>query len=159
MKPLALLLLFFVTLHAETVYLLPHRWHDARHELNSLIRHAKGRLIVVADRLDDVHLQRALRSVLTAKRPVLFITASKQTASQWAMYRSVNVCVLPPDQALGFTLVADTDAKACVLSGPAKADAWQARYGMLLCGDASRFAQTLQLLRRECRDYLTGTNR
>jgi hypothetical protein len=159
MKPLLLLLLFLAALRAESVYLLPHRWHDARHELNSLIRHAKGPLIIVTDRLDDVHLQRALRYVLNAKRSVLFITASKETASQWAMYRSANVCVLPPNQKVDFTLVAETGGKACVLGGAAEAEAWRERYGLLLCQDAAQFEQTLTLLRRECRDYFTGTSR
>jgi hypothetical protein len=159
MKPLVLLALFFLTLCAESVYLLPHRWHDARHELNSLIRHAKGPLTIVTNRLQDVHLQRALRYILDAKHPVLFITASKETASHWAMYGSASVCVLPPNQKVDFTLVAETGGKACVLGGTAEAKAWREHYGLLLCQNASQFEQTLTLLGRECRDYFTGTSR
>lgn len=159
MKHLMLITLLLFALNGDDTYLLPHRWHDARHEMNLLIRHANTPLVIVTGSFTDTHLQRALRKSVKAGHSVLLMTDSEHTASRWAMYQSVHACIFPPDQALGFSLIAVEGERACLISEPLDAEALQHSYRMVLCDDASRFSQTLKLLKQECRDYFTGKSR
>ncbi|MEJ2469295.1 MAG: hypothetical protein P8Y51_09625, partial [Campylobacterales bacterium] len=74
MKHLSLLGLCLTILSAENAYLLPHRWQDARHEINMLIRKAQTPVVIVTASLDDPHLRRSLRKILREERPVTLIT-------------------------------------------------------------------------------------
>lgn len=159
MKYVVMLTLLIFQLMAESAYLLPHRWHDARHEINRVIRHADSMLIIVTDSLSDTQLQRALRHAIKEKQRVLLITTSIKTASHWAMYQTVSACMLSHNRPLGFSIVAAEKSDACYVSGTLESESFRNNYGILFCDDSSLFSQTIQLLRQECENYFNGTNR
>jgi hypothetical protein len=154
MKRLCLFGLCLTILAADNSYLMPHRWQDARHELNMLIRKAQTPLIIVTDALDDAHLRHSIRKVLKEGHPVTLITGSMTTASQWAVYNSLDACVLPSGEALTFTLVA-SGKRACSLNAPLQTQFLRSRTGVMFCTDADVFSKTVRLLKQECRDYFS----
>ena len=146
------LLLLLTGLLAGDTYLLPHRWHDARHRLNSMIRHATSPVVIVTHSIDDLHLQRGLRAALQQSRPVTLITDSKTTASHWAIYRSLDACIVPAHP-LPFSLVSVEKAHACILGTPMDTDAMRSGYGIMNCTDAADLRETIRLLKQECKPY------
>ena len=152
MKRLALTCLCTAVLAAESAFVLPHRWQDARHALTETIRTAPSRIVVVTDRADDAYIRRALRDALERGKRVTLITASESTAAQWAVYKSAEVCILPATEPLAFSLVA-ADTDACSASLPLSTEALRSRYGIVRCGDSKAFDETIRLLKRECRAY------
>jgi len=152
MKRLALYCLFTTLFAAESAYLLPHRWQDARHEVNALIRSAPAGIVLVTDAVDDAHLRRALRQALEKKQPVTLITGSEKTASEWAIYASADVCLLSAPGPLAFSLVA-ADRRACTVNLPLTTEALREHYGIMQCTDAGTFDETIKLLKQECRKY------
>jgi hypothetical protein len=152
MKHLSLLGLFLTILSAESAFLLPHRWQDARHEVNMLIRRAETPVVIITDALDDVHLRRSLRRVLKDEHSVTLMTASQETAAQWAAYKSLDACVLSSDEPLTFTLVS-SGKRACALNAPLQTQFLRSRTGVMYCTDAETFEETVRLLKQECRDY------
>lgn len=153
MKRLALCCLCTTLFAAENAYLLPHRWQDARHEVNALIRSAPAGIVIVTDAVDDTHLRRALRQALEKKQPVTLITGSEKTASEWAIYASADVCLLPAPGALSFSLAAAEGGRACTVNLPLTTDALRERYGVMQCTDAKKFDETITLLKQECKEY------
>lgn len=153
MKRLCLIALFFTALFADTALLLPHRWQDARHELNRLVRDAETTIVIVTDTLDDIQLQRSLRLMLKQERSVVLMTSSKATASEWAMYRTMEACLLPTGSELGFSLLSVEGDTACALNMPLRTETMQRDYGVLVCGHAEEYTETLRLLRQECKGY------
>jgi hypothetical protein len=153
MKHLRLLCLCTTMLSAESTYLLPHRWQDARHALTETIRTAPVRLVVAADAVDDTYLRRALRRAAKAQKRITLITGSEKTASQWAIYKTVDACLLPASAPLAFSLVVADGGKGCSVGLPLTTEAMRSRYGVMQCTDAEKFDETLRLLRQECRDY------
>ena len=153
MKLLSLACLCSSMIAAESAYLLPHRWQDARHVLTETIRHAPSRIVVVTDVLDDIYLRRTLRKAAEAQKPITLITGSEETASQWAIYKTADVCLLPASAPLPFSLVAADRVKACSLGMPLTTDALRSRYGVMQCTDAENLDETITLLKQECRGY------
>jgi hypothetical protein len=154
MKRLCLLGLCLTILSADDAFLMPHRWQDARHELNTLILKTQSPVVIVTDALDDTNLRRSLRRVLKEERPVTLITGKTETASQWAAYKSLEACVLNSGEALAFTLVS-SGMRACALDSPLQTQAMRSRTGVMLCTDAGTFAETIELLKQECRAYFS----
>ena len=152
MKLPLLLVLLLTGLFAGDTYLLPHRRHDARHQLNSLIRHAKTPVVVITHSIGDIYLQRGLRFALQNALPVILITDSKATASHWAMYRSLYACILPAHP-LPFSLISVGKGKACILSASMDTDAMRSGYGIMSCTDSADVRETIRLLKQECRPY------
>jgi len=153
MKHLFVLCLCLMHLFAEDVYLLPHRWQDARHQLNGLISTAEHSVVIVSDTISDSHLRRSLRRALEEGKSILLITGSMSTASQWAIYRTLDACILPSRESLTFSLVGADEARICTLGAPLDTDAMRSRSSMLYCSDAGAFSETLRLLRQECTPY------
>jgi len=152
MKRLIPAALILSTLCAEEAFLLPHRWQDALHTLDVMIRTADTPLFIVTDTLDDPSLRRTLHKVLNDGKNVTLITSSQESASQWAMYRSLRACVLPEAKPLTFSLLG-TAERGCMLSGPLETEALRTRSGMMLCSDGKAFDETLRLLQQECKGY------
>ena len=152
MKRLAFFCLCSTLCATENVYLLPHRWQDARHELTALIRSAPSGIVIVSDAVDDTYIRRALRRALEKKKPVTFITGSEKTASAWAIYASADVCLLSAPGPLAFSLVV-AGKRACIVNLPLTTDALRERYGVMQCTDAGTFDETITLLKQECKGY------
>jgi len=153
MKRLALLWVCLLPLYADSAYLLPHRWQDARHELTALIRTAETPLFLITNGIEDPEVRRALRKALESGKQVHLITGSQTTASQWAAYKTLDACMLPSNESLTYSLVGAEDGRACLLSMTMETDRMRNRGGLLLCTDAAAFAQTLSLLKQECKGY------
>ena len=153
MKLLSLLCLCPLMFAAESAYLLPHRWQDARHTLTEMIRSAPSRIIVATDAVDDVYIRRALRKAAARQTPVLLMTSSEATASQWAIYKTADVCLLPASQPLPFSLIAADGGDACSLDTPLTTEGMRNRDGLMLCTDAKNLDESIALLKQECREY------
>lgn len=150
MKALFLMLFCGLCLFGE-ILLLPHRWHDARHDVNRMIRDAET-LTIVTDAIDDTHLQRALRHALEGGTVLTLMTPFEVTAGQWAKYKNVSTCLLLK-RPLGFTLIV-TAEKGCLLTTPLRTEMLQREYGALQCTDPAQQRQTIMLLKAECEAYL-----
>lgn len=135
----------------DEILLLPHRWHDARHEVNRMIRDADT-LTIATDAIDDAHLQRALRHALEEGTSLTLITPFEVTAGQWAKYNNVFVCLLSKAP-LGFTLIANAK-KGCLLTASLRTETLQREYGALYCSKPATQQQTIELLKGECEAYL-----
>ena len=152
MKHLLFAGLFLMPLLGNEAFLLPHRWQDARHVLGVMIRSDETPLTIVTARLDDPYLRRTLRRALEKEKAVTLITPSQATASQWAMYRSLQACLLPPDSNMTFSLVRSSK-RGCMLSHPLDTEMIRNVPGLMLCDDGSVFDEALRLLRQECKPY------
>ena len=153
MKALILFCLFCTLSVAQnTLFLLPHRWIDARHRLLDEIRSAPRQIVVVTSRLDDRQLEKALRGALRHEKHIELLTTSARTASKWAIYRDVSVCLLP--NPLRFSMLIAQNV--CLASGDLTTDAFKYGYGFVRCDTAIDSGQTLAWLRRDCRPYLTA---
>lgn len=152
MKHLLFAGLFLMPLLGSEAFLLPHRWQDARHVLGVMIRSVDTPLTIVTARLDDPYLRRTLRRALEKEKAVTLITPSQATASQWAMYRSLQACLLPPDSNMTFSLVRSSK-RGCMLSHPLDTEMIRNVPGLMLCDDGSVFDEALRLLRQECKPY------
>jgi len=153
MKRPLLLCLFATILSAENAYILPHQWQDARHAVDSVIRTAPSAIVIVTERLDEPNLRRTLRTAAEHNKSITLITASADTASQWAIYKSVRACLLPAAGPLPFSLVSSDGRHACLVSSPLSTEEMRSRYGLMRCGDGAAYDGTLTLLLQECRDY------
>ena len=152
MKILLLSGLLASMIAADTASLLPPRWQDARHTLLTLIRPADTPLVIITDGLDDRYLRRTLHRTLESGKSVTLITASAQTASHWAMYRSLRTCMLPSNAPLSYSLVR-SEKQGCLLSSQLTTEALRSRPGMMLCTGTAAFDETLRLLLQECKPY------
>jgi len=152
MKHLLFAGLFLMPLFGSEAFLLPHRWQDARHVLGVMIRSDETPLTIVTGCLDDPYLRRTLRRALEKEKAVTLITPSQATASQWAMYRSLHACILPPDSNITFTVVRSS-RRGCMLSHPLDTELLRNVPGLMLCDDGTVFGETLRLLRQECKPY------
>jgi hypothetical protein len=152
MKRLLMYCLPLTLIAADSTLLLPHSWQDARHAVTSIIATAPSHIVIVTDALGDTYVRRGLRHALETHKHVTLITASALTASQWAIYQDVDACVLSADGPVGFSLVSGGES-ACTMNMPLNANAMRSTYGIMLCTDADAFAETVTLLKRECKDY------
>ncbi|MHC3994958.1 hypothetical protein ACXWTF_09015 [Thiomicrolovo sp. ZZH C-3] len=152
MKPLLIVGLILNTLIADSALLLPHRWQDVRHTLGVMIRSSDAPLLIVTASLDDPYLRRALRRVLEDGKAVTLITGSEETASQWAMYRTLHACLLPKGTSLTFSLLR-TPEKGCMVSNTLETDRLRTDDALMLCGERTMFDETVRLLRQECKGY------
>ncbi len=154
-RPLLLsLLTLALQLHADDAYLLPHRWQDARHELTAMIRNAPSRITVVTDGIDDAIIRRAMRDAIKARKRITLMTASKRTAGSWALYKSVDACILTGSAPLGFSLITTDAPESCILTLPLSMEALRNRYGILRCNNTDDFNETIGYLKQDCRAYL-----
>ncbi|WP_345969925.1 hypothetical protein WCX72_11710 [Sulfurimonas sp. HSL1-6] len=152
MKPLLIAGLILTVLSAENALLLPHRWQDARHTLGVMIRSGGTPLVLVTERLGDSYLRQALRQALENDKNVTLITSSRETASEWAMYRSLHACLLSPETAMTFSLLR-TSETGCVVSGTLETETLRSASGLMLCKERKAFDETVQLLQQECKAY------
>lgn len=154
-RPLLLsLLALSLPMHADDTYLLPHRWQDARHALTSAIRSAPSRIIIVTDSIDDRIVRRTLQDAVKAHKQITLITSSQRTAGAWAMYRTVDACILDAAEPLGFSLLVTDSPRSCSATLPLETEALRNRYGMVQCDFTNDFNETIASLKKECRAYL-----
>lgn len=153
MKPWLFTSLCFTLLCADTQFLLPHRWHDARHALNHLVKTAKTQIVLIVETLDDRYIERSLRKALEEGRHMLLITPSPALASRWAIYSNVNACVLP-DSPLGFSLLIADTKNICSATLPLSEAHFRSRYGLVHCFHHPGDNEVVRLLRQECEPYL-----
>ncbi|UFS62284.1 hypothetical protein LOH54_11610 [Sulfurimonas sp. HSL-3221] len=152
MKPLLIAGLILTALFADNALLLPHRWQDARHTLGVMIRSGNTPLLLMTERLDDSYLRQALRQALENDRNVTLITSSRETASRWAMYRSLHACLLPPGTVMTFSLLR-TSETGCMVSGTLETETLRSASGLMVCKERKAFNETVRLLQQECRGY------
>jgi hypothetical protein len=148
------LLAFTLQLYADGTYLLPHRWQDARHELTAVIRSAPSRITIVTDELDDSIIRRTLRDAIKAHKQITLMTVSKRTAGAWALYQSVDACILAASKPLGFSLIATDAPESCSVTLPLSTEALRNRYGVVRCTSTNDFNETISYLKKDCRAYL-----
>jgi len=153
MKRPLLLCLIATILSAEDAFLLPHRWQDARHAIDGVIRTAPSKIVIVTDTLDDPVLRRTVRGAAEHNKTVILITGSAETASRWAIYKSVRACLLPVSEPLRFSLVVTDAQRACFAGSALSMETMRSRYGIVRCEDGKAYAETLRLLEQECTDY------
>lgn len=153
MKTLLSLFILTALSAADPALLLPHRWQDARHEIGILIKQTRQSLTLATDALDDPVLRRALRHAIESGRRVALLTSSESTASQWAMYKNVDACLLPGNIPMTFTLVTTDDKRSCLVTGGLDRRRFRHDYGLVHCGPSRDFDEALSLLKRECRPY------
>lgn len=149
------LLLLAATLAAETAFLLPHAWQDARHRIFRLIGDGETELVVITQTLDDPSLRRALKKALGKARPIRLLTPSAESAAAWAPYRNMEVCLLPNSgpEPLGFSLIAASEGEACFLSLPLSRVQFQSHAGIMHCSESGEYRKVIETLRNECTPY------
>jgi len=153
MKMLPLLFAVYLSAAADSSYLLPHQWQDARHALNVTIKAAEETIVLVSDAFDDPYLRRMLRRALQADRQVVLMTSSTALASEWAIYENVNACLLPSSP-LPFSMIVSDQKQQCTLSAPLRTKTMRTAYGLVVCKKGASDMNTVALLQQECTPYL-----
>ena len=154
MKITHILLMVSSTLYADTLFLIPHQWHDARHRIGELFHHAPGPLTIVTDTLQDGVLRHALQKRIDKGQTVTLMTPSRETASRWAIYRNLHVCILADRRALGYSIAVAGKEEGCLFTDAFSTAAFR-RGGMMQCSDAADYAPAVEQLKKECRPYFT----
>lgn len=154
MKTVLVLLSFPLFLLAGTLYLFPHQWQDARHRLGTELLNLPGPVTIITDTLHDTVLRHAIEKRLARRQRIVLMTPSIRTASRWAIYRDIEVCVLKDSAALGYSLITAETEKSCLLSLPLTTEAFHGS-GMMQCGDTLRFQSVTRMLKKECTAYFT----
>lgn len=154
MKTVLILLSFPLFLLADSLYLLPHQWQDARHHLSTEFFNLPGPVTIITDTLHDTLLRHAIEKRLARHRHIVLMTPSIRTASRWAIYRDIDVCVLRDSAALGYSLITAKTKKGCLLSLPLTTEAFHGN-GMMQCSDIVHFQAATRMLKKECTPYFS----
>jgi len=142
------LIAFAAALSAQT-WSLPESWDDARAALVLHIRSGGDSLQIVTPALDDVRLRDAVKVRLKRSQRVRLYTTDLRTAANWAVYRNIDVFLLPAGTVLEESVV-QTARERCIMSMPLVTRDFQSQSGYLRCGLAP---QLLQSVIRGARPY------
>ena len=148
------LLMASSVLFADTLFLMPHQWHDARHRIAEMFRRTPGHLTIVTDTLQDTVLRRALQKRIETGAAVTLMTSSNKTAAHWAIYRNLDACVLTTLRPLGYSLCVTDKAESCLFTNPLSTEEFRSS-GMMHCADSAEYAPIIEQLKKECRPYFT----
>lgn len=130
---------------------LPDAWEDARAVIIKQIRLSDASLVIATKALQDRNVAAALRKRLKRQAPVILYTSDRRTASAWAIYRGIDVYLVPEDRLPAATTV-ETGRDSCTSNLPLVTKILRSSDGVMHCRPTHE--STLQTLQSVAEPYL-----
>lgn len=142
--------LLAISFEASALFLLPDRWHDARHAFVRLLERPFHDYVLVTAALDDPVIARVL--IRADDRNVTLITPDTETAGRFALFRHIRVCLL--DAAPHYTLLQADRSEFCTAGVALQGEAFSRTRAVVVCGRDRDGGYVARTLLQRCRPYL-----